>query len=155
MKNLLFLTILIFIISCTPKLQDNTHRVSNQGDILKIQYKGAVDSVRFEMFQGPGVDLVKGEDNIFEGELEIPNLENGIFSYEFFIKKDSARQMIPVEYKPKKKNSHFVWIGNNRKVNYTKANQLTGIVSTDTISSKNFERAVTIYNPPNTNRVVK
>ena len=94
------------------------------------------------MYQGPGVDLTKNQSGIFEGELEIPDLDDGIFYYEFFIKKDSAGQMLPVNYKPKEEKEYFFkWIGDNREANYTKAIELKGSIIQDTIKSGIFERS--------------
>lgn len=160
MKNLL--TIILFVIlsvSCQP----NTDR-TEQGTVnekLTISYTGDADVVQFKMFEGLSQVLkLDSATGVFQGVLEIPNLNEAIFTYEIVVhKKDSLGQMI--ELKPEShlvklnqneaivEGERFIWLGENRNGSYSENEDLTGSLITKVVTSKFLDegRQITVYTP--------
>ena len=160
MKNPL--TIIIFFIlsvSC-QSITDRTEE-STVNEKLTISYTGDADVVQFKMFEG--LSQVLKQDSatgVFKGVLEIPNLNEAIFTYEIVVhKKDSLGHMVELE--PNKtliklnnndaieKEDRFLWIGKNRNDNYLENEELTGSLITKSITSEFLkeERGITVYTP--------
>ncbi|MBK6263405.1 hypothetical protein JKA74_00045 [Marivirga sp. S37H4] len=160
MKNLFIEIIFIsLIISC----QSNSARIKQDtvSEKLVINYNGDADVVQFKMFEGLHQTLTKDTiTGIFEGFLEIPNLNEAIFTYDIVVhKKDSLKRMIELEPESHlvKLNQHdaieerdqFLWIGKNRNGNYFKNEELTGSLVTKSMTSEFLEeeREITVYTP--------
>lgn len=160
MKNPL--TLILFVI-LSVSCQSNTDR-TEQGTVnekLKISYTGDADVVQFKMFEG--LSQVLKQDSFtgdFMGVLEIPNLNEAIFTYEIVIhKKDSLGHM--VEFEPNKTliklntndavaiGDRFLWIGKSRNDSYLENEKLTGSLITKSITSEFLkeERKITVYTP--------
>lgn len=160
MKNLLIILLFVILgVSC----QSNTDRreESAVNEDLTVIYTGDADVVQFKMFEG--LSQVLKQDSVtrdFKGVLDIPNLNEAIFTYEIVVyKKDSLGHM--VEFDPNKtliklnKNTavengeRFLWIGNNRNDSYLENEELAGLLITKSITSKFLEdeREITVYTP--------
>lgn len=160
MKNLF---IVIIFISFTVSCQSNSVRTEQKvaSEILIINYSGDADFAQFKMFEG--LHLILTKDSItgtFGGELEIPNLNEAIFTYDVVIhKKDSLGQMI--ELKPEShlvklnqneaivEGERFIWLGENRNGSYSENEDLTGSLITKVVTSKFLDegRQITVYTP--------
>ena len=159
MKNPL--TIILFVI-LNVSCQSNTDR-TEQGIVnekLTISYTGDADVVQFKMFEGLS-QLLK-QDSVtrdFRGVLEIPNLNEAIFTYEIVVHKiDSLGHMVELE--PNKtliklnnsdaieKGDRFFWIGKNRHDSYLENEELTGSLITKSMKSEFLgARDITVYTP--------
>lgn len=160
MNNLIKTILLISLItSCKPKPEESNQAVSHQK--LTIKYTGDADVVQFKMFEGVHQILTKDTiSKVFMGTIEIPNLNDAIFSYELIVhKKDTTGRMLEVgaiydliklnEQVAIEKGNRFIWIGKNRKGDYFKSQELMGSITTLTIKSDFLEegRALTVYTP--------
>lgn len=166
MKNpLTIILFVIFSVSC----QSNTDR-TEQGTVnekLTISYTGDADVVQFKMFEG--LSQVLKQDSVtgdFKGVLEIPNLNEAIFTYEIVIhKKDSLGHMVGFE--PNKtliklnnndaiiKGDQFLWIGKNRKDSFLENVELTGSLITKSITSEFLgEREISVYTPKEVSLII-
>mgnify|MGYP006273043001 CR=1 FL=1 len=160
MKNLL--TIIVFVIlsfSC----QSNTDRTEQEtvDEILTISYTGDADVVQFKMFEGLSQVLKQDSANgDFMFVLEIPNLNEAIFTYDIVVhKKDSLGRMVELEPNTTliklndndaiEKGDQFLWIGKNRKDIFLENVELTGSLITKRITSEFLkeEREITVYTP--------
>ncbi|NJL77135.1 MAG: hypothetical protein HC892_21090 [Saprospiraceae bacterium] len=82
------LLFLLLLFGCKPSLFDVTkqnHFIKSQDDLLKVRYEGVGDFIQFKMFQGVSLTLTETKENIFQGDIELPNLENGVFKYEIIV----------------------------------------------------------------------
>ena len=150
MKKIIIFVLLI--VSCQSKTEQLTgHRLKKIDDKLEIKYYGEGDVVEFKMFEGLNRILKKNSDGIFEGQLEIPDLDDGIFSYEILVhKKDKDGKMIVIDYKSDTEDGrHFIWTGKKRNIIYKKSDKLNGELFSTKIKSRNLEqeRSLTIYTP--------
>lgn len=160
MKNLFIVIIFIsFTVSCKSNSVRTEQKVASE--ILIIKYSGDADFAQFKMFDG--LHLILTKDSItgtFGGELEIPNLNEAIFTYDIVIhKKDSLGQMI--ELKPEShlvklnqneaivERERFIWLGENRNGSYSENEDLTGSLITKVVTSKFLDegRQITVYTP--------
>ena len=160
MKNLLIILLFVILgVSC----QSNTDitEESTVNEDLTVIYTGDADVVQFKMFEG--LSQVLKQDSVtrdFKGVLDIPNVNEAIFTYEIVVhKKDSLGHI--VEFDPNKtliklnKNTavengeRFLWIGNNRNDSYLENEELAGLLITKSITSKFLEdeREITVYTP--------
>jgi len=164
MKILLKTFLIIGIISSCFSTSAQTNE-NIESERLSVLYSGEADFVQFQMFEGLTEDLK--QDSItgdFKGVLEIPNLNDAIFTYDIVVyKKDSLDQMI--ELVPKgnsiKLNQNnaivegdkFLWKGKNRNKNYLENKDLKGKIISKKISSKYLleEREITVYTPEKVN----
>ncbi len=148
---LITLTIITLLVSCNNKHEEiSGHELVSKGDILKIEYRGKGDVVEFKMFEGLNKILKQTKTGVFEGEIEIPDLENGIFSYEIIVhQKDSTGKKVEISYQPNNEERHFRWIGKKRMVLFSKAKNLKGEIKSIPINSNylNEIRKLTIYYP--------
>ena len=146
------LAVILLAINCQVKTQDqNGHTVENNGDVLTIKYKGDAEVVQFKMFEGLHVILKKENPSIFHNQLNIPDLDDAIFSYDIIVhKKDSTGKMTRVPYQSSDGERRFSWIGQNRNVPFTKAEEIKGVLKDTTFDSKFLmdKRQLTIYYPP-------
>lgn len=152
MKRIIGFLVLLIVIACNTSTEPLVgHQLKSEGDTLQIRYSGKGDVVQFKMFEGLSQNLEKNASGVFEGQLEIPNLDDGIFSYEIIVhKKDSLGKMTEITYKPElEEERFFLWVGNNRNINFSKATELIGEVTSKTIHSSFLEarRNLTLYNP--------
>jgi enterochelin esterase-like enzyme len=161
MKNTLCLLLLAAFLSChsggeQPIVHEPAqeaapgHTLTSQGDILQILYKGEGDFVQFNMFEGLTLPLEKNPFGIFEGQLTIPDLNDGIFSYDIIVQQTSASGGVAdINYRPKTEPL-FRWMGANRKIDYAKAGELSGKIDKIDFKSRFLEneRTVTLYTPP-------
>ena len=122
---------------------------------MQIRYSGEGDSVQFKMFEGLSQILRKNSEGVFEGQLEIQNLDDAIFSYDIIVhKKDGLGNMTELQYGPESKEErHFIWVGNKRNISFFKADKLSGELIYNEINSINLEenRSLTTYNPKELN----
>ena len=159
MKNLH--TIILFVI-LSVSCQSNTDRTEKGtlNEKLTINYTGDADVVQFKMFEG--LSQVLKQDSVtgdFKVVLEIPNLNEAIFTYEIVVhKKDSLGHMVELE--PNKsliklnsndaieKGDQFLWIGKNRNDSFLENEELTGSLITESMKSEFLgEREITVYTP--------
>jgi enterochelin esterase-like enzyme len=160
MKNLLAIILFVILnVSC----QSNTDRTEKDAvnEKLTINYTGDADVVQFKMFEGLSqvlkLDSVTGD---FKVIINIPNLNEAIFTYEIVVhKKDSLGHMVELE--PNKtlirlnynnaieKGDRFLWIGKSRNDSYVENEELKGSLITERISSEFLEeeREITVYTP--------
>lgn len=162
MKNLFTIILLIILsLSC----QSNSDRTQQDIEKLTINYSGDADFVQFKMFEG--LNQILKKDSItgqFKGALEIPNLNEAIFTYDIVIyKQNSLGQMIELE--PEKhliklnqneiieKGDLFLWVGKNRSDYNFKNEELTGSLTTKSLKSVflSEEREITVYTPAKIN----
>jgi len=160
MKNLL--AIIIFVIlsaSCQSNTDITEQDTANEK--LTINYTGDADVVQFKMFEGLSQVLKKDSvTGYFMGVLEIPKLNEAIFTYEIVVhKKDSLGHMVELE--PNKtliklnnndaieKGDQFLWIGKSRNDSYLENEELRGSLITERITSEFLEeeREITVYTP--------
>jgi hypothetical protein len=108
---------------------------------LQIRYSGEGDSVQFKMFEGLSQILRKNSEGVFEGQLEIQNLDDAIFSYDIIVhKKDGLGNMTELQYGPESKEErHFIWVGNKRNISFFKADKLSGELIYNEINSINLK----------------
>jgi enterochelin esterase-like enzyme len=128
-----------------------THELISKGDVLTVNYYGEGDIVTFKMYDGLQQILKKKNEYKFEGQLTIPQLESGIFSYSILVQKeDSLKKMKEIKYLPTNDEKYFKWIGNKRNVSFTKSVDLLGDLNEITIESKFLgeDRNISIYTPP-------
>lgn len=156
MKKIIGFLLLLIIAACNTKTDNLVgHQLKNEGDKLQISYSGEGDVVQFKMFEGLSKVLEKNASGVFEGQLEIQNIDDGIFSYEIIVnKKDSLGKMTEIEYKPESEDEwHFLWVGKNRNIPFSKAIQLSGVVTNKKINSSFLgeRRDLTIYTPKESN----
>lgn len=142
----------LLLTSCKPGTENlSWHELKSRGDKLEITYKGEGEVVQFKMLEGLQQILKKNSKGVFKGQLEIPDLDNSIFSYALIIhKKDSTGKMIEIEYKPKEEGeTHFLWVGNNRNISFSKVTQVKGTLKTVELNSMFLgeNRKLTIYAP--------
>jgi len=159
MESLFKAIVLICLISSCQNSEKIDQRAVSQ--TLIVSYSGDADVVQFKMFEGLHQILTK--DTVtgrFEGTLEIPNLNEAIFSYDIVVhKKDSLGQMIELEPKNHlvklnqndaiKESDRFIWIGKYRNDNYLKNEELAGSLITKSMTSEFLEekREITVYTP--------
>lgn len=163
MKNLIVIIIfVIFNISCQSSSEKTEQDVANEK--LSINYSGTGDVVQFKMFEGLSQILIKDTiTEIFGGTLNIPNLNEAIFTYDIVVhKNDSMGQMVEVEptsafielnhNKAIKKGEQFLWVGKNRNDKYLENKELSGSLSNKIVSSHflNEQREITVYTPNQT-----
>jgi len=158
MKIILTLLTIFISFSCVnePKYP-NGHHLSANGDELNIQYNGPAEAVQFKMVEGVEAILKKDKKGCFSSKLNIPGLEDGIFSYSIIVhRKDSAGNRKPVKYEPANGAKHFRWVGRNRDTSYSKSDSWEEKLERVQIQSEYLgeERQLTIYTPdqvsPNT-----
>lgn len=161
MKNFLCLLLFAAFLSChtgggqpivlePAQDADPGHTLSSQGDILIIRYKGEGDFVQFNMFEGLTLQLEKNPFGIFEGQLAIPGLNDGIFSYDITVQQSGASgSLVDIGYRPKEE-PFFRWVGPNRNAGYAKAGELSGKIDKLDFKSRflKSERNLTLYTPP-------
>ena len=126
-----------------------------------MNYIGDADVVHFEMFEGFS-QILKKDTSIgaFEGILEIPGLNEAIFTYDIVVhKKDTLGRMLELEPQSDliklnqnnaiEKEDRFLWIGKNRGDDYLQNKELTGSLTTKRMTSEFLgeEREVTVYMP--------
>ncbi|MCB0628587.1 MAG: alpha/beta hydrolase-fold protein [Saprospiraceae bacterium] len=151
MRIFIALVSVILLFAC--RLEQGTftgHQLQSDGQTLTIQYRGEGDVVQFKMFEGLELILSKTVPGQFEGHLEIPQLDDAIFSYSITIhQQDSNGKMVEIPYQPDNGDYHFRWIGKNRTVPFEKAAALQGTLLDSSITSKFLEekRGLTIYYP--------
>jgi len=155
MKKIIGFLCLTLIIACNTQTDNLVgHELKREGDKLQIRYSGEGDVVQFKMFEGLSRILKKNALGVFEGLLEIQNLDNGIFTYDIIVhKKDSLGKMVEVEYPKEPDNKRLLWIGENRNISFLKATKLLGTL-TDLELNSDFlkeSRTLTIYNPKEVN----
>ena len=160
MKNL-FIIIIFVILSISCKSNNDKKEQETVNEKLTIIYTGDADVVQFKMFEGLSQflkqDSVTGN---FKGILEIPNLNEAIFTYELVVhKKDSFGHMVELEEDKTliklnnndaiEKGDRFLWIGKNRNDSYVENEELTGSLITKSITSEFLgeEREITVYTP--------
>jgi len=130
-------------------------------EILDINYTGDADLVQFKMFEG--ISQVLKQDSItgeFKGVLEIPNINEAIFTYDIVVhKKDSLGNMAEVEPNSSlvkmnqqeaiEEGDRFLWIGKDRNDSYLENEELTGTLVTMSVTSEFLkeEREITVYTP--------
>lgn len=150
-KAIIFLSILTMVACQQNRAKLSGHQLESNGDQLTIKYGGEGDVVQFKMFEGLHQILKKNDAGIFEGQLTIPDLDDGIFTYDILVhKKDANGKMINLEYTSGIEDEpSFLWIGKNRNVEYTKAVDLEGKLTTKDWASTYLEesRKVSIYTP--------
>lgn len=145
-----FLLMLIFISCQEPQDSFEGHLLQQDKQMLKVKYRGEADVVQFKMFEGRSLLLKNTGQGTFEGALEIPGLEEAIFSYDILLhKKDSSGKMIQIPYEPMDGENHFRWIGTNRKRTFQSADSITGTVTFPVVESEflGAERGLCIYKP--------
>ena len=159
MKNLYKALLISLLASC--QINSDATRQKAVSQKLTVEYSGDADVVQFRMFEGLSQTLKKNASTgVFEGSLEIPDLNEAIFTYDLIVHKtDSSGDMLelePISHLIKlnqndaiEKKKGFLWIGKNRKNDYLKNEALTGSLTTERIKSQFLgeERAVTIYTP--------
>ena len=65
---------------------------------MLIKYRGEAESFQFQMFEGLSLILKEEFPRIFEGEIYIPDLDDGIFTYDFILnKKNKSGEMTKIE----------------------------------------------------------
>ena len=160
MKYLLKKILIIGLLSSCHSCADQTHPRGPR-EKLVIHYAGDADDVEFKMLGGPSQVLVRDSlSGDFEGAIEIPSLEEAIFTYEIGLyKKDSMGKMRELEPDQTliklndrdaiKKRDRFIWIGKKRKGEYETNEELVGSLVTESIASKFLgeERRITVYTP--------
>lgn len=153
----------ILIIGITNSCHSNTEQTTriDPTERLVINNTGDGDVLQFKMFEG--LSLVLKQDSVsgeFKGVLEIPNLNEAIFTYGIMVhRKDSLGRMIELE--PNKtlfklnqneaieKGDRFLWIGKNRNGSYSENEERTGSLITKGVQSEFLEdeREITVYSP--------
>jgi enterochelin esterase-like enzyme len=151
MKKITGIMLLAIVIACNISREKFIgHKLKAEDGTLQILYSGEGDIVQFKMFEGLSQILKQNSEGVFEGELEIPNIDDGIFSYEIIVQReDSLGKMTTIEYNPESVDQHFLWIGKNRNISFSKATDLNGKVINKEINSSFLgeNRRLTIYNP--------
>ena len=148
----------ILSVSCQSNT-DNTEK-GTLNENLTINYTGDADVVQFKMFEG--LSQVLKQDSVtgvFKVVLEIPNLNEAIFTYEIVVhKKDSLGHMVELETNKSfiklnsndaiEKADQFLWIGKNRNASFLENEELTGSLITESMKSEFLgEREITVYTP--------
>lgn len=153
------LIIITLTISCQSNFEKSEQNTDNQK--LTIEYNGEADVVQFKMFEGLHSILTKDSlSNSFTVVLEVPNLEEAIFTYDIIThRQDSTKKMIEFEpdsrsIKMNRKDAiidddQFIWVGEGRQAEYTKNVNISGELSTKYFSSEYLkeERELTVYIP--------
>jgi enterochelin esterase-like enzyme len=151
MRTGTFFMLMLLLISCQePQETFEGHLLQQDKNMLRVKYRGEADVVQFKMFEGRSLILGQKADGVFEGELEIPGLEEAIFSYDILVhEKDSSGKMIQIPYEPIGEENHFRWIGANRDVNFQKADSISGTMTFPSIKSSHLgqNRSLCIYKP--------
>jgi len=151
MKVLANILFSLLMVSCINQPQPSIgHHLSANGDELSIQYNGQAEVVQFKMVEGVEAILKKDRKGSFSSKLNIPGLEDGIFSYSIIVhQKDSAGNMKPVKYEPANEEIHFRWVGSKRDTSYSKSGSWEEKVEHVQIKSEYLseERQLTIYTP--------
>lgn len=160
MKSLSQAILLIsLIVSCQSNSEKENQKTVSQK--LIVNYTGDADVVQFKMLGGLSQVLIKDTcTGAFVGTLEIPNLNEALFTYDIVVhKEDTLRQMI--ELKPSshlvqlnqndaiEKKDRFLWIGKNRNGDYFKNEELAGSLISKNMTSDFLEeeRELTVYIP--------
>ncbi len=152
MRTIIYLLFIVMLfVSCKKNVtQSFRHELTQVDDKLIVKYNGKADVVQFKMFEGLHLVLKQNSPTEFEGELYIPDLEEGIFSYDIIIhQKDENNKMIKKEYSPPDEEKFFIWVGKNKQIGYSKANELKGTLTHTEINSGFLgeNRKLTIYTP--------
>ncbi|HMP28501.1 MAG TPA: alpha/beta hydrolase-fold protein [Saprospiraceae bacterium] len=153
MKNekhlFIFFILVYFFTACKQKIE-YSHNIKSENGELIVQFRGDVDFVKFQMFQGIEGELLKKSNNLFENKFKISNLDSAIFSYEFVVSKyDTTKNLVPINYKSPTDNGFFIFGGKLRKIDYPKSKSLAGKVITEELTSKYLiePRKLSIYKP--------
>lgn len=151
MKFNLILVLLLSINSCKPySITNESHKLTSEGDYLKVTYGGEADSVVFKMYNALELTLKEYSDNQFSGELEIPGIDTSKFGYQLEVyKKNEMDILVKHKLQPSSTDEHFIWVGPNCNAFFIKADTLEGELITKSIysNSLNEDRPITIYNP--------
>ncbi len=125
--------------------------VYGNGDTLIIDCIVDADTVYFMMYQGINLTMNKVKAHRFTGIVFIPNLQNGVFSYEISAyKKDTFGESKKIEWGIKPPNGKFfLWTGSNRHLPYAPTDSLKGTIRINTVESIHLkeQRKLTLYLP--------
>lgn len=152
MKNIITILFLALLVGCTNQEEPfKGHRLHLKSGKMHIQYAGEGDVVQFKMFEGLAMILKKNKTGIFEGEFNIPNGEDALFSYDILVhQKDSLGNMIDLDYRTRSGDGKmFIWAGKNRTTSYPKAEDVGSNISHKAYKSNYLktDRDLTIYTP--------
>lgn len=116
-------------LSCKPySITNESHKLTSEGDYLKVSYGGEEDSVVFKMFQALELTLKKNNEIEFSGEIEIPGLDSAIFSYVIDTYKKSDDGSFDNLDSDQSLNTEdvFIWKGSKCDATFGKAENLKG-----------------------------
>jgi len=160
----LFLIKTIFFLTLITACQSNSENAKSDPVVvpkLAITYTGEADMVRFTMLEGLQQQLAKDTvSGNFEAIIEIPDLEDGIFTYDLIVQKiDSLgrgqvvqKQSADIQLNQKPAlgiREQYLWIGKNRNTDFIKSDELLGSLTSTSFTSKYLKegRELTIYTP--------
>lgn len=154
MNRSILLGFLILVGACSQRNEDLLlfQLVKAADDKLDITFRGEGETVEFRMLEGLHKNLSKNSEGVFKGQLNIQNLDNCIFSYDFSIQRqDQSGVLVYEEIKPNPdgEDQFYLWVGKKRKLPMKQSTELMGNLNTRDFYSTSLSenRKLTIYSP--------
>jgi enterochelin esterase-like enzyme len=142
----------VAFLGCIPVGKESSGtNLKAQDDRLYVRYEGPADVVQFQMFQGVTQVLEEIQPGLFEAEIELPDAEKAVFSYDLIAhRQDSTGKMVAVGEVTKTGMPSYEFIGPARTQNFRKAEELRGELIDTVLASIHLEedRMLMFYFPP-------
>jgi enterochelin esterase-like enzyme len=154
MNRAIILGFLLCFGACVQQNEDESlfQLIKSDENTLEIIYRGEGEAVEFYMLEGLHQTLSKNDQGTFKGKLTIQDLDNGIFSYYFVVKrKDQTGRMVEHKIKPNQdgEDQFYLWVGKKRTLPLKQPSGLVGNLNTRDFYSPSLSanRQLTIYSP--------